>query len=202
MRQTQTSHADVTHRRHTQASHTDVTWILWRPVLKPRSVGLWFRHSQCIKQRRYILTSHIDINLGSVVPCSQTSMRRCVAPSQAVCHIALGSVRLKQVCCAQTSHCELTRSQCRDIQTSHWVLIFFCFWVCLLVGCLTSQQHASISQGQICSDSFTCCHIETEVADQTFYLTQSQYTDTGPTSPGTDPIVPCAWRGSHWSASF
>ena len=72
--------------------------------------------------------------------------------------------------------------------------------VCLLVGCLTSQQHASVSQGRICSDNFTCCHTEIEVADQTFYLTQ--YTDTGPTSPSSDPITPGAWRGSHWSANF
>ena len=49
--------------------------------------------------------------------------------------------------------------------------------VCLLVGCLTSQQHSSVTQEQICSDKFTCCHTVTEVADQTFYLTQSQYTD-------------------------
>ena len=28
---------------------------------------------------------------------------------------------------------------------------------CLLVGCLTSQQQASVSQGRICSDNFTCC---------------------------------------------
>ena len=54
--------------------------------------------------------------------------------------------------------------------------LFVCF-----VGCLTSQQQASVSQGRICSDNFTCCHTEIEVADQTFYLTQSQYTDTGPT---------------------
>ena len=72
----------------------------------------------------------------------------------------------------------------------------------LLVGCLTSQQHASVSQGRICSDNFTCCHTEIEVADQTFYLTQSQYTDTGLTSPSADPIMPGAWQGSHWSASF
>ena len=38
----------------------------------------------------------------------------------------------------------------------------------LFVGCLTSQQHASVSQGRICSDNFTCCHTETEVADQCF----------------------------------
>ena len=48
----------------------------------------------------------------------------------------------------------------------------------LLVGCLTSQQHASVCQGRICSDNFACCHTEIEVADPTFYLTQSQYIDT------------------------
>ena len=72
----------------------------------------------------------------------------------------------------------------------------------LFVGCLTSQQHVSVSQGRICSDNFTCCHTEIEVADQTFYLTQSQYTDTGPTSPSADPITPGAWQGIHWSANF
>ena len=73
---------------------------------------------------------------------------------------------------------------------------------CLLVGCLTSQQHASVSQGRICSDNCTCCHTEIEVADQTFQLTQSEYTDTRPTSPSTDPITPSAWQGSQWSANF
>ena len=75
-------------------------------------------------------------------------------------------------------------------------------WVELFVGCLMSQQHASVSQGQICTDNFTCCHTEIEVADQTFYLTQSQYTDTGLTSPSADPITAGAWHGSHWSANF
>ena len=90
-----------------------------------------------------------------------------------------------------------------------FVFLFFCFGfvfccfffrgkgggkvgLCLLVGCLTSQQQASVPQGRICSDNFTCCHTETEVADQTFYLTQSQYTDAGPTSPSADPIMPGA----------
>ena len=72
----------------------------------------------------------------------------------------------------------------------------------LFVGCLTSQQHASVSQGRIGTDIFTCRHTETEVADQTFYLTQSLYTDTGPTSPSADPKMPGAWQGSHWSVNF
>ena len=75
-------------------------------------------------------------------------------------------------------------------------------FVCLLVGCLTSQQHASVSQGQVCSDKFTCCHTEIEVAEHTFYLTQSQYTDTGPTSPNADPKAPGAWQGSQLGAHF
>ena len=48
---------------------------------------------------------------------------------------------------------------------------------------LTSQQHARVPRGRICSGKIMCCHTEIEVADQTFYLTQSQHTDTGPTSP-------------------
>ena len=71
-----------------------------------------------------------------------------------------------------------------------------------LLACLTSQQQTSVSQGRICSDNFTCCHTEIEVADPTFYLTQSQYTDTERTSPSADPIMPGAWQGSHWSANF
>ena len=63
----------------------------------------------------------------------------------------------------------------------------------LFVGWLLNvQQLASVSQGRIYSDNFTCCHTEIEVADQTFHLTQSQYTDFGPTSPSTDPITPGA----------
>ena len=73
---------------------------------------------------------------------------------------------------------------------------------CLLVGCLTSQQQASVSHGRICSDKSTSCHTEIDVADQTFYLTQSQYTDTGLTSPSADPMTPGAWQGSHWSVNF
>ena len=74
---------------------------------------------------------------------------------------------------------------------------------CLLfVGCLIFQQYACVSQGQIYSDKFMCCHTEIELADQTFYLTQSQHTDTGLTSTSTDPIIPGAWQGSHWSANF
>ena len=67
--------------------------------------------------------------------------------------------------------------------------------VVLFVGCLTSQQHASVSQGRICSDKSMCCHTEIEAADPTFHLIQSQHTDTGPTSPNTDPITPGTWQG-------
>ena len=69
--------------------------------------------------------------------------------------------------------------------------------ICLFVGCLSSQQHASVSQGRICSHNFTCCHTETEAAAPTVHLTQSQHTDARPTAPSTDPVTPGAWQGSH-----
>ena len=91
-------------------------------------------------------------------------------------------------------------SRCSDLPASNTMsnIILIRYDACLLVACLTSQQHARVSQGQICWDNCTCCHTETEVADQTFYLTQSQYTDTGHTSPSTDPTTPGAWQGSLW----
>ena len=81
-----------------------------------------------------------------------------------------------------------------------WLLLFFHLfglidWL-LFVGCFTSQQHDTVSQGQICSDGCTCCHTEIEVADQTCYLTQLQHTDTGQTSPSTDPVSPSTWQGT------
>ena len=95
--------------------------------------------------------------------------------------------------CKHTYTCTYTSSFSLTVSLSNTLL---------LVGCLTSQQQASVSQGRICSDNFTCCHTEIEVADQTFYLTQSQYTDTRPTSPSADPITPGTWQGSHWSTNF
>ena len=53
----------------------------------------------------------------------------------------------------------------------------------LFVGCLLSQQHASGYQDRTCSDNCTCCHTEIEVADPTYCLAKTQYTDTGPASP-------------------
>ena len=73
--------------------------------------------------------------------------------------------------------------------------------LCLLVGCLTSQQQASVSLGQICPDKSMCCHTEIKVEHQTFYLTQSKRADTGPTSPSSDPVTPgargCAMRANQ-----
>ena len=74
--------------------------------------------------------------------------------------------------------------------------------VCLFAGYLRSKQHACVLQGRICSDNFICYHTEIEVADQTFCLSQSQYTDTQPTSPGADPMMAGTWQGSQWSANF
>ena len=69
--------------------------------------------------------------------------------------------------------------------------------VCWLVACLMSQQHVCLSQGRVCSDKLTRGHTEIKVANQIFYLTKSEYTDTGPTSPDADLVTPDAWQGSH-----
>ena len=59
--------------------------------------------------------------------------------------------------------------------------------VCFLVGCLFNvPATCNVSQGRICSPNGSCCHTETGVADHTFYLTQSQCTDTWPTSLSVD----------------
>ena len=71
----------------------------------------------------------------------------------------------------------------------------------LFAACLTTQRHSVASQGRSCSDSSMCCHTQTKVADQTFYLAQSQYTDTRPTSPSADPLTPGTWQGGHWSTN-
>ena len=103
---------------------------------------------------------------------------------------------------ALTLHCQASGRVATRVLSCKWLVWQDHGFVCLFVDCFTSQQHASVSQGRICSDSFTCCHTEIEVADPTLHLTQSQYTDTGPTSPSTDPLTPGAWQGSHWSANF
>ena len=82
-----------------------------------------------------------------------------------------------------------------------WLFVVVVVVVLLFVGCLTSQQHASVSRRRICSDNCTCRHTVIGVADQTFYLTQSQCTDTGLTSPSADPKTPGAWQVSHWSTN-
>ena len=101
----------------------------------------------------------------------------------------------KVVWCKSTGSPNQVRQQTGAAQPENFLQSLF-------VGCLTSQQQASVSQGRICSDNFTCCHTDTEVADPTFCLIQSQYTDTGLTSPSADPMTSGAWHGIHWSANF
>ena len=73
------------------------------------------------------------------------------------------------------------------------------------VGCLlalrTSNMLAFLRDGNKC----TCCDTETEGADQTFYLAQSQFSDTVPTSRSADSIMAGVWQEnnsitclSHW----
>ena len=75
---------------------------------------------------------------------------------------------------------------------------------CLFVGWLLnvpSNRRVYLRDGSA-QTILRAATLEIEVADPTFYLTQSQYTDTGPTSPSADPMTPGAWQGSHRSANF
>ena len=71
---------------------------------------------------------------------------------------------------------------------------FDCAFVVIAYWLLNIQ---ATCRGWIYLDNCTCCLSEIEVADQTFYLTKSQCTDTRPTSPNTDHIMLAAWQGSH-----
>ena len=58
----------------------------------------------------------------------------------------------------------------------------------LAVSWLLRNPAICVSQGWICLDSCTSFHAEIEVF-QTCSVTHSDYTDTGPTSPGNDPVT-------------
>ena len=70
----------------------------------------------------------------------------------------------------------------------------------LLVGCPMSQLAYLRDGSAHAAQTIVRAATLRQVADQTFYLTQSQYPDTGATSPSAYPITPGAWQGSHWSA--
>ena len=175
-----------------------------------------FCFSQCVS-----LSQHCSLSIN-VSHSALFCFNQCISLSQH-CSLSISVSHSVLFCISQC----ISLSQCCSvsINVSHSVSIvlflsvyltqsaLFCFYecisltqhcsvrVCWLVGCLTSQQHASVYQGRICSDNFTCCHTEIEVADPTYRLTQSQFTDTGLISFSTDPIMPGAWQGSHWSAN-
>ena len=68
----------------------------------------------------------------------------------------------------------------------------------LLVGCLTSQQHAGVPQARICSDNCTCCHTEKADAYHTISYSLSILT------PGQPVLVLTLYRqaSGRWSANF
>ena len=76
------------------------------------------------------------------------------------------------------------------ISLEEWVLVFEVFTSA--TGKLRVKVPATCwcIWGWICSEKCTCCHTRIEVADQTCYHTQSQYTDTVSNGTSTDPIMP------------
>ena len=72
---------------------------------------------------------------------------------------------------------------------------------CLLVAERPSNRLVYFRDGSP-QTILRAAHTETELADQIIYLAQSSYTDTGPTSPSADPIMPGALQGSPLECQF
>ena len=71
---------------------------------------------------------------------------------------------------------------------------------CRLVGCLLNvPETCQRMSGAYLLRRLCVLPHEIEVTDQTFYLTQSQYTTSN--HPSADPMTPGAWQGSHWSTN-
>ena len=138
-------------------------------------VCLTSQQHDSVSQGRICLTSqqHASVSQGRICLTSQqhasVSQGRICLTSQQQASVSQGRIGLTSQQHASVSQGRICLTSQQHASVSQGRI------------CLTSQQHASVSQGRICSDNFTCCHTEIEVADQTFYLTQSQYTDTGPT---------------------
>ena len=139
--------------------------------------------------------------IGSVLRAAGPVSVYCETPSL-ICHFYL-SVAARTIVWTDPSqrYTSMLLGRLATYQHQHqrwvaWLLFVVCWLVDVPATCY------SVSQGPICPNNCTCYHTEIEPADQTFYLTQLQYTDTRPTNPSTDPVTPGAWQGSYWSTNF
>ena len=174
-------------------------WVRWK-IRSATYISVWQHLEFFFRHTSMLLGRYKQQTIPSLVLSHARSALSPLGPEGIVCSLFVGCTCLAFL--GQrwdwSARCQYTVTGSDGKFDMH--LLSQC-GICLFVGCLTSQQHAIVSQGRICTDNFTCCHTEIETADQTFHLTQSQYTDTGPTSPSADPITPGAWQGSHWSAN-
>ena len=73
----------------------------------------------------------------------------------------------------------------------------------LFLACLkppaTLKVHLMVRSAQT---NCTYCRTQLQTADHTCYPAQPKYTDTGPTTPNTDPTTPDSWLGSHLRTSL
>ena len=73
------------------------------------------------------------------------------------------------------------------------------YWGHFLVVWCPNNMQSLPDTGQ--SRQCTCCHTKIEAVDQTCSFPQSQYSDAGPTSPCTDPILQDIWPGGMTAGS-
>ena len=91
-----------------------------------------------------------------------------------------------------------TRNMDLETDMPHWL---YALYICLLLNRPLVYFRDGSAQTIL-----RAATLRQKLQIKAFHLTQSQYTDTGPTSPRVDPITPGAWQGSplecqclsHW----
>ena len=73
---------------------------------------------------------------------------------------------------------------------------------CLLVGCLTSQQHAGYLRDGSAQTIVRAATLRQKLQVKLSTSPSHSILTPGRPVPGADPITPGAWQSSHWSANF
>ena len=96
-------------------------------------------------------------------------------------HTMTGTVQVCrwEDCSDSNPHHDTTTKDCTGVQVGPFQIFHPPSSRFVVVCCSTSQQHVCVSQRQDLL-SYSFCHTEMEVADPTFCLIHTQYTDTGP----------------------
>ena len=85
---------------------------------------------------------------------------------------------------------------CTSTAQMHFWTSFTCMIVCWLVAECLSNMLVYFRDGSALTS------VRAATLRQKLHIQLLQYTGPGITSPSADPITPCTWLCSHWSAKF